>query len=140
MCTLDGQRFCDATVLAPLAVGSPFVLVCGVIYNIFLLGPFSLIGAAVFIGFYPLVVSHCFYFPLPNIYRYYIRLRTINKIVMVHFSLVRNIFVIAQNFIVVNAFEFIYIFVITKFIVYFCSLLLCSFINLLAFFYLCFIF
>lgn len=56
MCTLDGQRFCDATVLAPLAVGSPFVLVCGVIYNIFLLGPFSLIGAAVFIGFYPLVL------------------------------------------------------------------------------------
>lgn len=55
MCTLDGQRLCDSTILGPLAVGSPFVLVCGVIYNIFLLGPLSLIGAATFVGFYPLV-------------------------------------------------------------------------------------
>ncbi|XP_075870988.1 ATP-binding cassette sub-family C member 5 [Nelusetta ayraudi] len=53
MCSSDGQRMFDAAVVGSLLAGGPLVAVLGVAYNLFVLGPTSLLGSAVFILFYP---------------------------------------------------------------------------------------
>ncbi|XP_045930955.1 multidrug resistance-associated protein 5 isoform X1 [Micropterus dolomieu] len=53
MCSSDGQRMFDAAAVGSLLAGGPLVAVLGVAYNLFILGPTSLLGSAVFILFYP---------------------------------------------------------------------------------------
>lgn len=59
MCSSDGQRMFDAAAVGSLLAGGPLVAVLGVAYNLFILGPTSLLGSAVFILFYPTMVSNC---------------------------------------------------------------------------------
>ncbi|XP_067451775.1 multidrug resistance-associated protein 5 isoform X1 [Thunnus thynnus] len=53
MCSSDGQRMFEAAAVGSLLAGGPLVAVLGVAYNLFILGPTSLLGSAVFILFYP---------------------------------------------------------------------------------------
>ncbi|XP_076138611.1 ATP-binding cassette sub-family C member 5 [Alosa pseudoharengus] len=53
MCSNDGQRMFEAAVVGSLLAGGPVVAVLGMVYNLFILGPTSLLGSAVFILFYP---------------------------------------------------------------------------------------
>ncbi|XP_078785939.1 ATP-binding cassette sub-family C member 5 isoform X1 [Oryzias latipes] len=53
MCSSDGQRMFDAAALGSLLAGGPLVAVLGVAYNLYILGPTSLLGSAIFILFYP---------------------------------------------------------------------------------------
>lgn len=57
MCSNDGQRMFEAAVVGSLLAGGPLVAVLGMVYNLFILGPTSLLGSAVFILFYPAMVS-----------------------------------------------------------------------------------
>lgn len=59
MCSTDGQRMFEAAAVGSLLAGGPLVAVLGVAYNLFILGPTSLLGSAVFILFYPTLVSTC---------------------------------------------------------------------------------
>ncbi|KAK7069829.1 Multidrug resistance-associated protein 5 [Halocaridina rubra] len=49
----DAQRIYDYVVLGPLIVGGPFVAIGGVIYILWLLGPWALFGMLTFVLFYP---------------------------------------------------------------------------------------
>lgn len=60
MCSSDGQRMFEAAAVGSLLAGGPLVAVLGVAYNLFILGPTSLLGSAVFILFYPTLVSDGF--------------------------------------------------------------------------------
>ncbi|TRY99951.1 hypothetical protein DNTS_010308 [Danionella cerebrum] len=53
MCSSDGQRMFEAAAVGSLLAGGPLVAVLGMAYNLFVLGPTSLLGSAVFILFYP---------------------------------------------------------------------------------------
>uniref|UniRef100_A0A3Q0R8A5 ATP-binding cassette sub-family C member 5 n=1 Tax=Amphilophus citrinellus TaxID=61819 RepID=A0A3Q0R8A5_AMPCI len=53
MCSSDGQRMFEAAAVGSLLAGGPLVAILGVAYNMFILGPTSLLGSAVFILFYP---------------------------------------------------------------------------------------
>ncbi|KAJ8310779.1 hypothetical protein KUTeg_012644 [Tegillarca granosa] len=53
MCSNDGQRLFDACSIGPLLIGGPFILACGIIYSVFLIGPWALVGGAIYILFYP---------------------------------------------------------------------------------------
>uniref|UniRef100_A0A3B4TNU9 ATP-binding cassette sub-family C member 5 n=1 Tax=Seriola dumerili TaxID=41447 RepID=A0A3B4TNU9_SERDU len=53
MCSSDGQRMFEAAAVGSLLAGGPLVAILGVAYNLFILGPTSLLGSAVFILFYP---------------------------------------------------------------------------------------
>ncbi|KAM9318597.1 ATP-binding cassette sub-family C member 5 [Pholidichthys leucotaenia] len=53
MCSSDGQRMFEAASVGSLLAGGPLVAVLGVAYNLYILGPTSLLGSAVFILFYP---------------------------------------------------------------------------------------
>ncbi|XP_071353063.1 ATP-binding cassette sub-family C member 5 isoform X2 [Trachinotus anak] len=53
MCSSDGQRMFEAAAVGSLLAGGPLVAVLGVAYNLFILGPTSLLGSAVFILIYP---------------------------------------------------------------------------------------
>uniref|UniRef100_A0A3Q3K208 ATP-binding cassette sub-family C member 5 n=1 Tax=Monopterus albus TaxID=43700 RepID=A0A3Q3K208_MONAL len=53
MCSSDGQRMFEAAAVGSLLAGGPLVAALGVVYNLFILGPTSLLGSAVFILFYP---------------------------------------------------------------------------------------
>ncbi|XP_056140090.1 multidrug resistance-associated protein 5 isoform X2 [Lampris incognitus] len=53
MCSSDGQRMFEAAAVGSLLAGGPLVAVLGMAYNLFILGPTSLLGSAVFILFYP---------------------------------------------------------------------------------------
>ena len=44
--------------MGSLLAGGPLVAALGVAYNLFILGPTSLLGSAVFILFYPTMVSN----------------------------------------------------------------------------------
>lgn len=57
MCSSDGQRMFDAAAVGSLLAGGPLLAVLGVAYNLYILGPTSLLGSAVFILFYPTMVS-----------------------------------------------------------------------------------
>lgn len=59
MCSSDGQRMFDAAAVGSLLAGGPLLAVLGVAYNLYILGPTSLLGSAVFILFYPTMVSTC---------------------------------------------------------------------------------
>ncbi|XP_067362281.1 multidrug resistance-associated protein 5 isoform X1 [Channa argus] len=56
MCSSDGQRMFEAAAVGSLLAGGPLVAVLGVAYNLFVLGPTSLLGSAVFILFYPFLM------------------------------------------------------------------------------------
>ncbi|XP_066942829.1 ATP-binding cassette sub-family C member 5-like isoform X2 [Macrobrachium rosenbergii] len=49
----DAQRIYDYVVLGPLIIGGPFVAVGGVVYILWLLGPWALFGMLTFLLFYP---------------------------------------------------------------------------------------
>ncbi|KAI4894928.1 hypothetical protein NFI96_014952, partial [Prochilodus magdalenae] len=53
MCSTDGQRMFEAAAVGSLLAGGPLVAVLGMVYNLSVLGPTSLLGSAVFILFYP---------------------------------------------------------------------------------------
>ncbi|XP_054884689.1 multidrug resistance-associated protein 5 [Poeciliopsis prolifica] len=53
MCSSDGQRMFDAAAVGSLLAGGPLLAVLGVVYNLYILGPTSLLGSSVFILFYP---------------------------------------------------------------------------------------
>uniref|UniRef100_A0AAY4BA40 ATP-binding cassette, sub-family C (CFTR/MRP), member 5 n=1 Tax=Denticeps clupeoides TaxID=299321 RepID=A0AAY4BA40_9TELE len=53
MCSSDGQRMFEAAAVGSLLAGGPLVALLGMGYNLFILGPTSLLGSAVFILFYP---------------------------------------------------------------------------------------
>ncbi|XP_014836524.1 PREDICTED: multidrug resistance-associated protein 5 [Poecilia mexicana] len=53
MCSSDGQRMFDAAAVGSLLAGGPLLAVLGVAYNLYILGPTSLLGSSVFILFYP---------------------------------------------------------------------------------------
>ncbi|XP_066541768.1 multidrug resistance-associated protein 5 [Hoplias malabaricus] len=53
MCSTDGQRMFEAAAVGSLLAGGPLVAVLGMVYNVSVLGPTSLLGSAVFILFYP---------------------------------------------------------------------------------------
>ncbi|XP_057203387.1 multidrug resistance-associated protein 5 [Triplophysa rosa] len=53
MCSSDGQRMFEAASVGSLLAGGPLVAVLGMGYNLYVLGPTSLLGSAVFILFYP---------------------------------------------------------------------------------------
>lgn len=47
----DGQRIFDAVTFAPLVLMGPLVLIGGIIYLLRVIGPWSLLGLAVFLVF-----------------------------------------------------------------------------------------
>ncbi|XP_035986072.1 multidrug resistance-associated protein 5 [Fundulus heteroclitus] len=53
MCSSDGQRMFEAAAVGSLLAGGPLLAVLGVAYNLYILGPTSLLGSSVFILFYP---------------------------------------------------------------------------------------
>lgn len=57
MCSSDGQRMFDAAAVGSLLAGGPLVAALGIAYNLYILGPTSLLGSAIFILFYPTMVS-----------------------------------------------------------------------------------
>uniref|UniRef100_A0A3B5MAS9 ATP-binding cassette sub-family C member 5 n=1 Tax=Xiphophorus couchianus TaxID=32473 RepID=A0A3B5MAS9_9TELE len=58
MCSSDGQRMFDAAAVGSLLAGGPLLAVLGVAYNLYILGPTSLLGSSVFILFYPTMLLH----------------------------------------------------------------------------------
>ncbi|KAK2846457.1 hypothetical protein Q5P01_009456 [Channa striata] len=56
MCSSDGQRMFEAAAVGSLLAGGPLVAVLGVAYNLYVLGPTSLLGSAVFLLFYPFLM------------------------------------------------------------------------------------
>lgn len=50
----------EAAAMGSLLAGGPLVAVLGMAYNVSVLGPTSLLGSAVFILFYPTMVSFSF--------------------------------------------------------------------------------
>lgn len=57
MCSNDGQRMYEATAVGSLLAGGPIVAILGMVYNVIILGPTGFLGSAVFILFYPAMVS-----------------------------------------------------------------------------------
>ncbi|KAL5004806.1 hypothetical protein ScPMuIL_018262 [Solemya velum] len=55
LCSNDGQRLFEACAIGPLLAGGPVVLVFGVVYTVFLIGPWALIASLTFLAFYPLL-------------------------------------------------------------------------------------
>ncbi|PVD18522.1 hypothetical protein C0Q70_21071 [Pomacea canaliculata] len=49
----DGQRIFDAIVIGPLVLTGPLAMTAGCIYSVYYLGPWALVGCAVFVSFYP---------------------------------------------------------------------------------------
>ncbi|XP_021928372.1 multidrug resistance-associated protein 5-like isoform X2 [Zootermopsis nevadensis] len=49
----DGQRIFDMVLFGPMIIGGPIVTVCGMLYILWLLGPWALLGMATFLLFYP---------------------------------------------------------------------------------------
>lgn len=57
ICSNDGQRMFEAAAVGSLLAGGPVVAILGMIYNVIILGPTGFLGSAVFILFYPAMVS-----------------------------------------------------------------------------------
>uniref|UniRef100_A0A8C4M9Q0 ATP-binding cassette sub-family C member 5 n=1 Tax=Equus asinus asinus TaxID=83772 RepID=A0A8C4M9Q0_EQUAS len=57
LCSNDGQRMFEAAAVGSLLAGGPVVAILGMIYNVIILGPTGFLGSAVFILFYPAMVS-----------------------------------------------------------------------------------
>uniref|UniRef100_A0A4W3GY81 ATP-binding cassette sub-family C member 5 n=1 Tax=Callorhinchus milii TaxID=7868 RepID=A0A4W3GY81_CALMI len=56
MCSNDGQRLFDVASVGSMLAGGPMVAVLGIVYSALFLGPTSLLGSAVFILVYPLLM------------------------------------------------------------------------------------
>ncbi|KAJ4443882.1 hypothetical protein ANN_05669 [Periplaneta americana] len=50
----DGQRIFDMVLFGPMIIGGPVVTVCGVLYILWLLGSWAVLGMLVFLLFYPI--------------------------------------------------------------------------------------
>lgn len=57
VCSSDGQRMFEAAAVGSLLAGGPIVAILGMVYNVIILGPTGFLGSAVFILFYPAMVS-----------------------------------------------------------------------------------
>ncbi|XP_033760188.1 LOW QUALITY PROTEIN: multidrug resistance-associated protein 5-like [Pecten maximus] len=53
LCSNDGQRLFEAAAIGPLLFGGPVVLLYGIVYTVFLIGPWALVGSATYLMFYP---------------------------------------------------------------------------------------
>lgn len=53
LCSNDGQRLFEACAIGPLLICGPVVLLYGVVYTAYLIGPWALVGSATYITFYP---------------------------------------------------------------------------------------
>ncbi|XP_060079358.1 ATP-binding cassette sub-family C member 5-like [Ylistrum balloti] len=53
LCSNDGQRVFEAAAIGPLLIGGPVVLLYGVVYTVYLIGPWALVGSATYLAFYP---------------------------------------------------------------------------------------
>uniref|UniRef100_A0A8C7XM79 ATP-binding cassette sub-family C member 5 n=1 Tax=Oryzias sinensis TaxID=183150 RepID=A0A8C7XM79_9TELE len=56
MCSSDGQRLCEAVSVGCLLAGGPLVGILGLSYTAYFLGPTALLGSAIFIIFYPMMM------------------------------------------------------------------------------------
>ncbi|GAB1599468.1 multidrug resistance-associated protein 5-like [Argonauta hians] len=56
MFTGDSEKVMESILLSSFIIGCPVTIVIGLIYNYYLLGPLSLIGSFVFVGFYPALI------------------------------------------------------------------------------------
>uniref|UniRef100_A0A1A7WFJ8 ATP-binding cassette sub-family C member 5 n=1 Tax=Iconisemion striatum TaxID=60296 RepID=A0A1A7WFJ8_9TELE len=56
MCSCDGQRLYESVSMGCLLVGGPLVGILGLFYTCYFLGPTALLGSAVFIFFYPIMM------------------------------------------------------------------------------------
>ncbi|KAK2848887.1 hypothetical protein Q5P01_008721 [Channa striata] len=56
ICTSDGQRLYEAVTVGCLLAGGPLVGILGLSYTTFFLGPTALLGSAIFIFFYPMMM------------------------------------------------------------------------------------
>uniref|UniRef100_A0A3P9K626 ATP-binding cassette sub-family C member 5 n=1 Tax=Oryzias latipes TaxID=8090 RepID=A0A3P9K626_ORYLA len=56
MCSSDGQRLCEAVSVGCLLAGGPLVGILGLSYTAYFLGPTALVGSAIFIIFYPIMM------------------------------------------------------------------------------------
>uniref|UniRef100_A0A3P9JD61 ATP-binding cassette sub-family C member 5 n=1 Tax=Oryzias latipes TaxID=8090 RepID=A0A3P9JD61_ORYLA len=56
MCSSDGQRLCEAVSVGCLLAGGPLVGILGLSYTAYFLGPTALLGSAIFIIFYPIMM------------------------------------------------------------------------------------
>uniref|UniRef100_A0A8C6K961 ATP-binding cassette sub-family C member 5 n=1 Tax=Nothobranchius furzeri TaxID=105023 RepID=A0A8C6K961_NOTFU len=56
MCSCDGQRLYESVSVGCLLVGGPLVGILGLFYTSYFLGPTALLGSAVFIIFYPIMM------------------------------------------------------------------------------------
>ncbi|XP_046996199.1 ATP-binding cassette sub-family C member 5-like isoform X3 [Schistocerca americana] len=50
----DGQKIMDMALFVPMIIGGPIVIICGVSYILWLLGPWAVLGMTSFLLFYPL--------------------------------------------------------------------------------------
>lgn len=57
VCSSDGQRMFEAAAVGSLLAGGPVVAILGMVYNVVILGPTGFLGSAIFILFYPTMVS-----------------------------------------------------------------------------------
>ncbi|XP_039623577.1 multidrug resistance-associated protein 5-like [Polypterus senegalus] len=57
ICANDGQRLYDLATVGCLLAGGPLLVIIGVIYTSVFLGPSALLGTAIFILFYPLMIA-----------------------------------------------------------------------------------
>lgn len=51
----------EAAAVGSLLAGGPVIAILGMVYNVIILGPTGFLGSAVFILFYPAMVSKPFY-------------------------------------------------------------------------------
>lgn len=58
VCSNDGLRMFEAAAVGSLLAGGPVIAILGMVYNVIVLGPTGFLGSAVFILFYPAMVSH----------------------------------------------------------------------------------
>ncbi|KAK3096260.1 hypothetical protein FSP39_025059 [Pinctada imbricata] len=57
ICSNDGQRLFEVFAIGPLLIGGPFILILGIVYTIFLIGPWALVGSATYLAFYPFMAT-----------------------------------------------------------------------------------
>jgi len=52
----DTQRIFEAVVIGPLMIPGPLVLLVGLVYMLYLLGPWAVLAIGTFLAFYPVMV------------------------------------------------------------------------------------
>jgi hypothetical protein len=58
ICSIDGQRIYNAFAIGPMVIGGPLISVVGCSYVIYLVGPWALVGATIFLLYYPYQVFY----------------------------------------------------------------------------------